>query len=140
MEILNVIEKALIALTGKEDIKPCDYFDMIAGTSTGGYVANQIVISSGVNLTQKRQYFLRLIAIMLGRLKMSIKECIAAYDDLASTIFDSINGEGEGYYSHTEFEKAVKGIIADSLQDENAQMMSPPGDKCKVYEFCCTFF
>ena len=47
MEILNVIEKALIALTGKEGIKPCDYFDMIAGTSTGGYVANQIVISSG---------------------------------------------------------------------------------------------
>ena len=138
MEILNVIEKALIALTGKEDIKPCDYFDMIAGTSTGGYVTSQIVLSSGVSLTQERQYFLRLIAIMLGRLKMSIKECIAAYDDLASTIFDPINTIEDGYYDPAVLEKAVKGIISAHLQDENAPMTSPPSDKCKVYEFSCT--
>jgi patatin-like phospholipase/acyl hydrolase len=39
--------------------KPCDYFDMIGGTSTGG-----------------------LIALMLGRLRMGVDECIAAYTDL----------------------------------------------------------
>src|SRR5688572_23241639 len=44
--------------------KPCDVFDMIGGTSTGG-----------------------LIAVMLGRLKMSVDECIAAYIKLSSQIF-----------------------------------------------------
>ena len=69
---------------------------------------------------------------------MSIKECIAAYDDLASTIFDPINTIEDGYYDPTVLEKAVKGIISAHLQDENAPMTSPPGDKCKVYEFSCT--
>ncbi|KAK6357192.1 hypothetical protein TWF718_001516 [Orbilia javanica] len=44
--------------------RPCDYFDMISGTSTGG-----------------------IIAIMLGRLQMSIDECIQAYKDMAKQIF-----------------------------------------------------
>ncbi|KAK6516638.1 hypothetical protein TWF506_006536 [Arthrobotrys conoides] len=44
--------------------RPCDYFDMISGTSTGG-----------------------IIAIMLGRLQMSIDECIQAYRDMAKQIF-----------------------------------------------------
>ncbi|KAF2018299.1 FabD/lysophospholipase-like protein [Aaosphaeria arxii CBS 175.79] len=44
--------------------KPCDYFDVICGTSTGG-----------------------LIAIMLGRLEMSVDECIAAYIELSKEIF-----------------------------------------------------
>ncbi|KIO27730.1 hypothetical protein M407DRAFT_72780, partial [Tulasnella calospora MUT 4182] len=44
--------------------KPCDYFDLIGGTSTGG-----------------------LIAIMLGRLRMSVQECIQVYENLARRIF-----------------------------------------------------
>ncbi|KAF3188431.1 hypothetical protein TWF225_003407 [Orbilia oligospora] len=44
--------------------RPCDYFDMISGTSTGG-----------------------IIAIMLGRLQMSIDECIQAYRDMAKRVF-----------------------------------------------------
>ncbi|KAG9036253.1 hypothetical protein FS837_001708 [Tulasnella sp. UAMH 9824] len=46
-------------------MKPCEYFDLIGGTSTGG-----------------------LIAIMLGRLRMSIPECIDAYCELSKHIFD----------------------------------------------------
>ena len=44
---------------------PCDYFDLIGGTSTGG-----------------------LLAIMLGRLDMDINTCIATYRSLARKIFD----------------------------------------------------
>ncbi|KAK4105330.1 hypothetical protein N658DRAFT_116040 [Parathielavia hyrcaniae] len=47
-----------------EPPKPCDLFHMIAGTSTGG-----------------------LIAIMLGRLRMSTKEALEAYDNCAAKIF-----------------------------------------------------
>lgn len=44
--------------------KPCDYFDLIGGTSTGG-----------------------LIAIMLGRLKMDIEDCIKAYLKISQAVF-----------------------------------------------------
>ena len=45
--------------------KPCDYFDMIGGTSTGG-----------------------LIAVMLGRLRMTVDECTAAYTSLSDRVFE----------------------------------------------------
>lgn len=43
---------------------PCHYFDYIGGTSTGG-----------------------LIAIMLGRLRMSVQDCVKEYEKLAGDIF-----------------------------------------------------
>ena len=46
------------------DLKPHDVFDFVAGTSTGG-----------------------LIAVMLGKLGMSIEECIAQYKKLSVKIF-----------------------------------------------------
>ena len=44
--------------------RPCDYFDLIGGTSTGG-----------------------LLAIMLGRLQMDAKSCIRAYKSLSKEVF-----------------------------------------------------
>lgn len=49
---------------GLPAVKPCEVFDLIGGTSTGG-----------------------LIAIMLGRLEMDVDECIAAYTELMKAIF-----------------------------------------------------
>ncbi|KIO27731.1 hypothetical protein M407DRAFT_53822, partial [Tulasnella calospora MUT 4182] len=60
---LIILERIMHDIAPKT--KPCDYFDLIGGTSTGG-----------------------LIAIMLGRLRMSIPECIAAYAELSKLIFD----------------------------------------------------
>jgi patatin-like phospholipase/acyl hydrolase len=44
--------------------RPCNFFDLIIGTSTGG-----------------------LIAVMLGRLHMTIDECIAKYEQLGKEVF-----------------------------------------------------
>ncbi|KAF1830423.1 FabD/lysophospholipase-like protein [Decorospora gaudefroyi] len=44
--------------------RPCDVFDLIIGTSTGG-----------------------LIAVMLGRLHMTIEECITKYEELGGEVF-----------------------------------------------------
>ena len=44
--------------------RPCDYFDLIGGTSTGG-----------------------LLAIMLGRLQMDARSCIVTYRSLSKTVF-----------------------------------------------------
>ncbi|CAG8252566.1 unnamed protein product [Penicillium olsonii] len=45
-------------------VKPCDVFDLIGGTSTGG-----------------------LIAIMLGRLELDVDQCLMAYTELMESIF-----------------------------------------------------
>ncbi|KAL9072950.1 MAG: hypothetical protein Q9157_004922 [Trypethelium eluteriae] len=45
-------------------LKPCDYFDLIGGTSTGG-----------------------IIAILLGRLRLNCRQCIDIYSELAEEIF-----------------------------------------------------
>ncbi|KAJ4983049.1 patatin-like serine [Stagonosporopsis vannaccii] len=47
-----------------EPLKPCDYFDLIGGTSTGG-----------------------IIAILLSRLRLNCDQCIHIYLDLAEKIF-----------------------------------------------------
>ncbi|KAJ5801938.1 Acyl transferase/acyl hydrolase/lysophospholipase [Penicillium pulvis] len=47
-----------------QHLKPCDVFDLIGGTSTGG-----------------------LIAIMLGRLELDVDECIDAYSELMESVF-----------------------------------------------------
>lgn len=49
---------------GPSSLRPCDYFDMIAGTGTGG-----------------------LIVVMLGVLKMDIMSCIDAYLEIAPKIY-----------------------------------------------------
>ncbi|KAL4887777.1 acyl transferase/acyl hydrolase/lysophospholipase [Aspergillus ambiguus] len=51
---------------GWNALKPCEIFDLIGGTSTGG-----------------------LIAIMLGRLEMDVGECIEAYKSLSKEIFEN---------------------------------------------------
>ncbi|KAJ5781809.1 uncharacterized protein N7518_010292 [Penicillium psychrosexuale] len=51
--------------------KPCEVFDLIGGTSTGGLIAN-----------------------MLGRLGMDVDECIMAYIKLTKIIFDKPSKPG----------------------------------------------
>ncbi|KAG5654010.1 hypothetical protein H0H81_008319 [Sphagnurus paluster] len=96
------------------DLKPCQYFDMIVGTSTGG-----------------------LIAIMLGRLQMTVSECIEAYNTLSSSIFSekATTKFTNGYwYKADNFEKAAKALIKKKTGDENALMRDPdPNNKCKVF-------
>lgn len=60
--LIHEAEKIEGGLTGRK--RPCDYFDLIGGTSTGG-----------------------LLSIMLGRLEMHTSECIRTYISLAKKIF-----------------------------------------------------
>lgn len=75
-----------------EEPRPCDVFDSIAGTSTGG-----------------------LIAVMLGRLHMSIDECIRQYEIIGEKIFGR---------RPDIFRKLLKGMVnspfynIDNLQGE----------------------
>ena len=102
--------------------KPCDYFDLIGGTSTGG-----------------------LIAVMLGRLEMTVDDCIKAYVTLSKEIFSQpkqpsmlsklpsmVGVEMEANYDASKFEAIIKGIITSAKLPEDA-LLKNVGAKCKVY-------
>jgi hypothetical protein len=60
--------------------KPCQIFDLIGGTSTGGYV--MIFVRCNRVLT-----LLSIIAIMLGRLEMDVSDCIRIYKEMFKEVF-----------------------------------------------------
>lgn len=70
--------------------KPCEYFDLIGGTGTGG-----------------------LIAIMLGRLRMDLETCIDVYVKMTRKVFETDKTFAGIPYKHTLFkasklEEAIK--------------------------------
>ncbi|KAH0541605.1 hypothetical protein FGG08_003953 [Glutinoglossum americanum] len=105
--------------------KPCEYFDLIGGTSTGG-----------------------IIAIMLGRLQMDIDACIDAYVRLSSVVFQpkrvkpNIFGrakdiwEVDGAYSSECLASEIKAIVASQEGNDQARLMDPDSP-CKT--FVCAF-
>ncbi|KAK6495233.1 hypothetical protein TWF481_003259 [Arthrobotrys musiformis] len=97
---------------------PHEVFDMIGGTSTGG-----------------------LIAIMLGRLKMSLEECIQAYQVVMKKVFpegffkmfSSALSSGTRY-SAKPLEDAIKDFVRQKLGDPDAKLLDPnPKNKCKIF-------
>lgn len=98
-----------------KDPLPADYFDMIAGTSTGG-----------------------IIAIMLGRLRMSVEECITAYKKLGEEVFGKDNetsflkGEGRTKFSEVALERAIADTIEQKLGRgiRDAKFRDPNGMRC----------
>ncbi|KLO97050.1 calcium-independent phospholipase A2 [Fusarium fujikuroi] len=93
--ILRRIFRTMVTEGGLEkEPLPCEVFDLIVGTSTGG-----------------------LIAIMLGRLRLSIDECLLQYEKTGKAVFDkpiSQNKLGK------MFKKATSSALydIDKLQEE----------------------
>ena len=81
----------------------------------------------------------RLIAIMLGRLKMTVDECIDAYADLSNRVFRKSHhrvnlrdGSIQGRFDSLELERATKEIIVKFGFDENELLRDIPDATCKV--------
>ena len=91
---------------------PAHYFDYLAGTSTGGSVNCLSFIISLLTVP-------RLIAIMLGRLHMTVDECLATYEKSAERVF----GHPRRFhirkppwiprdkYNHEPLERVIKEIV-----------------------------
>ncbi|KAL1994732.1 hypothetical protein VTN49DRAFT_919 [Thermomyces lanuginosus] len=91
----NIMEKIRDAKGLDHIPRPCEHFDLIGGTSTGG-----------------------IIAIMLGRLRMTVGECIQAYRNVAQQAFTSkrtaiLPGRPSGAFSATALEEAIKQTIRE---------------------------
>ncbi|KAJ7106950.1 FabD/lysophospholipase-like protein, partial [Mycena epipterygia] len=82
------------------DPSPCDYFELIGGSGTGG-----------------------IIALMLGRLRMSVKDAISAYRTLHP---ETKMGSTEKFKT-TSFEEALKKIFKQEVMND----VKP--DACKIF-------
>lgn len=114
---LMILQQLMATINPESPPKPCDYFDMIGGSSTGG-----------------------LIAIMLGRLQMTVGDCIEAYTSLSDRIFKkkshslfNMRGELKGRFDSTELERAVKQILVNRGFEEDVLLKDSPDAPCKVY-------
>ncbi|KAI0900204.1 FabD/lysophospholipase-like protein [Annulohypoxylon nitens] len=98
---------------------PCHYFDYIGGTSTGG-----------------------LGALMIGRLRMSVDECIDRYPSMSKRIFQpriSLGGAWRSKYNSRGLEEEMKAIVDERLRREEGDAkfwrLESPDDLCKTALF-----
>lgn len=83
-------------------------------------------------------YEASLIAIMLGRLKMTVDECISAYADLSDEVFQkkhhrvNIRAGIQGRFDSSALERAVKEIIVSKGFDKDELLFDKHDDACKV--------
>lgn len=83
-------------------VRPCEYFDLIGGTGTGG-----------------------LIAIMLGRLRMTIRQCKDIFTEMTQVVFESDKMIAGLPYKSTLF-KASK--LEDAIRACVQEFESPTSD------------
>ncbi|KAH6683489.1 acyl transferase/acyl hydrolase/lysophospholipase [Plectosphaerella plurivora] len=114
MVLKKVMEEAFPEEKGK---KPCEVFDIIGGTSTGG-----------------------LIAIMLGCLEMDVDECLETYNEYMNEIFPSPGKAAAGLAMRDAgvLERKIKELIGKKLgvkDPENVLLYDRFKDdpKCKVF-------
>ncbi|KAJ6024860.1 hypothetical protein N7540_005657 [Penicillium herquei] len=93
---------------------PCEYFELIGGTSTGG-----------------------LIAIMLGRMRMTISECEAAYRKLSHVFTQVRGGSNTCQFDHMAFEHGIKVMLADHGMDSECLLKDISPVACKTF-VCAT--
>ena len=91
---LVILEQLMLGIRHHQKLsstpKPCEIFDMICGTSTGG-----------------------IIALMLGRLRMSIDDTRKVYSQVSKDVFGNPKNwkSTEGRYSATNLERILKATI-----------------------------
>ncbi|KAJ7364045.1 FabD lysophospholipase-like protein, partial [Mycena albidolilacea] len=120
LSMLIILQHLMYRLKVAEDLPdiphPCNYFNLIGGTSTGG-----------------------LIALILGRLRMSVEDTIKAYGELSREVFSDVKPAGSnGRFKASKLEKALKEIVrAKSVsQDPEERLEDTHKNACKM--FVCT--
>ncbi|EPE02605.1 kinesin light chain [Ophiostoma piceae UAMH 11346] len=94
------------------DPLPADFFDLIGGTSTGG-----------------------LIALLLGRLRLSVPEAREEYVKISQHVFSTdwyrMNSKSDG----NKLEAAVKKLLQEKLGDDRVdeRMLDPAKPPCKAF-------
>ncbi|KAJ5663838.1 hypothetical protein N7507_004569 [Penicillium longicatenatum] len=114
LSIILIIQNLMERIDRYNPPAPCEYFELIGGTSTGG-----------------------LIAIMLGRMRMTIRECEAAYRKLLH-VFTQVRSNSDTFqFDHRAFEYAIKTMLADHGMDSECLLEDTSATACKTF-VCAT--
>ena len=127
LSIIIILKHIMRNLNRKRQLEtqPWEEFDMIGGTSTGG-----------------------IIAIMLGRLRMSLDQCEAAYMKLSSNVFKKSRRsadprriydflEANGKFSPQPLEDTVGEMLRERELAENELLKSHDPEACRIF-VCAT--
>ncbi|KAL8899270.1 MAG: hypothetical protein Q9207_006281, partial [Kuettlingeria erythrocarpa] len=95
-------------------IRPCDYFDLIGGTGTGG-----------------------LIAIMLGRLRMTLGQCQEIFREMTRVVFETDKKIAGIPYRSTLFkasklEEAIQACVQEYEHEKPDKIHGPAGNPTRV--------
>ena len=129
---LQILKQRMETINPDHPPKPCSYFDMIGGTSTGGHVA--LSLKRSIQLTNSA----RLIAIMLGRLQMDVDDCIEAYVRLADRVFKKTGPpldlccQVQSRFNTKALEQEIKGLVRRQTGTENSLLKNEDDASCKV--------
>jgi patatin-like phospholipase/acyl hydrolase len=91
IEILARVEKELRAVSGKSDLVLADYFDYVAGTSTGAIIATLLAL--GFSMDQAREFYLKSGAEMFQPAKLWERLHTKFVDDSLTRMLKDIFGE-----------------------------------------------
>ncbi|KDQ50113.1 hypothetical protein JAAARDRAFT_142522, partial [Jaapia argillacea MUCL 33604] len=93
---------------------PGEYFDLIGGTGTGG-----------------------LIALMLGPLRMSVRDAITTYGQMSEEVFSEKKWKGkDSTFKASKLEDFIKRIAATKLGNPDARMLELGNDDCCKMFIC----
>jgi hypothetical protein len=110
------------------DVYPADYFDLMGGVGFGGCVYIYIEIIA--------YHIFRLVAILLGHLRMNVEEAIDTLQDVALAIFpDSHHPSFDSEARTRQLSESVKGILQTRGLPPDRKMQDKSGESvgCKVY-------
>jgi predicted acylesterase/phospholipase RssA len=94
-------------------LRPCDYFDLIVGTSAGG-----------------------LLAIMLGRLSMTLGEAFHHFNVFKRKVFEDDKGLKQMLLKGERFDlERMRQAVKDVLQGEDGLLMKSEDSGCYVCRF-----
>ncbi|KAL4780313.1 acyl transferase/acyl hydrolase/lysophospholipase [Aspergillus varians] len=127
LSTLHILKNIMEAIDRENPPKPCDFFDMIGGTGSGG-----------------------LLALMLGRLKMDIDQCITAYTRVCRHVFgrkkrlsltgmSSVTRRGNSKAKHEgkRLEHALKTILRELGHEDREILLQDVDLSCRVF-LCVT--
>jgi patatin-like phospholipase/acyl hydrolase len=87
-------------------IRPCDYFDLICGTSTGGLIA--LMLGRMEYVCPERRYAW---TCKLTNIK-TVEQAIEKYKELSEAGFTSKSTDSTNKYNHETLENCIKRVIS----------------------------
>lgn len=102
----------------EDDVLPCKYFDVICGSGTGGYVMFLVLLHI------EDFHYLRhsFIAILLGRLQMTVKDAQDTYCNILDNALKTLSGQNRPYDPRV-LEEAIKEYLVKVIKGANPEDM-----------------